>query len=442
MNNLFGTDGIRKRVGTYPLTTSGIVQIGSAIARWAINKYSVNPHIAIATDTRASRDFIKAGLKAGLLQHGVTVYDAGILPTPGMYHLVKHTQQFHAGIVISASHNQYADNGIKLIDSHQLKISTHDELLLSQLIESVCDVSSEGNFGQDVPLLHAGKLYAKHILASFDYPFLTNRKIVLDCANGATSPIAPHIFFQLGAQVVTINNKPNGTNINAHCGSVHPNELQKKVIHTHADMGFAFDGDGDRVIAVSRTGQIKDGDHLLALLQQHSHYNQLPTLVGTIMSNQGLAHHLEQQNKQFVRTNVGDKYVCEYLNNNKLLLGAEPSGHVILADYLPAADGIFTALKVAQAMYETNNWDMQTFTAFPQQLTNMLVTKKYDLATEPFNSLIKMYNNMLQAGRIIVRYSGTENMLRVMVEDMHEHTVTAVSKQLGDALIKAHEGSL
>ena len=437
--NFFGTDGIRKKVGVYPLTPVGAVHIGSAIAQWALRKYNGPISIAIATDTRASKDVIKSGLITGLLAHGIALHDAGILPTPGMYHLVKHYQQFQVGIVVSASHNGYQDNGIKIIDSSQSKISSQDEHEISLLIEQFQDVTTQEPLGHTVPLLHAKDSYAQYMLGLFDTPFLTHKKVVLDCAHGATSSIAPHVFSQLGAHVITINNSPNGTNINDKCGSVNPEQLVQAVIKAQADIGFAFDGDGDRVIAVSRSGEIKDGDHLLAILSQHADYKHQETIVGTIMSNQGLVYALEQQAKELIRTAVGDRHVTEYMSSRKLLLGAEPSGHVILADYMLAADGIFTALKVAHTLEQTTNWDMHTFAPFPAQLVNMMVDKKHNLENEPFHSLITLHNSMLEAGRIIVRYSGTENMLRVLVEDMHEELVLRVSKELSKALHDAHK---
>jgi phosphoglucosamine mutase len=434
---LFGTDGVRSAVGSAPFTLSQLSRFAVAIAQWAHKKYGTAPRIVIAQDTRSSCDWIATTMQSALLAHGAQVFAAHVAPTPLVGALLHHTTQFDCGIIISASHNPHTDNGIKLVDARSGKLSPEDEQEIEELF--ALGIQSNINYAQ-LGTLHtvsdSPEQYAKIIRPFFETDFLHGITIVLDCANGATHALAPQIFTAFGAQVITINATPNGTNINDACGALHPEQLQEAVVTHNAHVGFAFDGDGDRVIAVNKHGALKNGDDILALLSTHPHYRNEPTIVGTIMSNEGFATFLKKQNKALIRTPVGDKYVGAALKKDNLLLGGEQSGHIIMRDYLPTGDGIFTALRVCQVMATSNAWDFETFTQFPQILINVPITHKCDLAQQPFDQLIKYHEGQLEQGRLIVRYSGTELLLRVMVEDINAHHAQTIGTALACALGK------
>ncbi len=435
--NIFGTDGIRARVGSSPFTQTHVPRLGHALAQWIQNKYGNNATLLLAHDTRQSCSWIKASIKESLLRYPITVHDAQIVSTPAVCKLISKSTTFNCGIMISASHNPYYDNGIKIIDAQNGKLTTQDELIISQLFHENRPPKMYAQLGTILELSTAKDHYIESLTDYFTPGFLQGTHVVLDCAHGATSSIAAPIFSRLGAHVIEINNTPNGTNINEHCGPLHPQDLQKAVSNHQAHAGFAFDGDGDRVIAVNHYGQIKDGDDLLALLNNHPRYAQQPAIVGTIMSNQGLAVFLENNHKQLLRTSVGDKYVTEQLVQENLLLGGEQSGHIIMRDYLNSGDGIFTALRILETIIHTNNWDMTTFEKYPQILINIPITQKKDLHKPPFSSIIAEHESKLHSGRVLVRYSGTEPILRVMVEDCNKATVEQVSTGLAHDLEQA-----
>ena len=436
--NMFGTDGIRRTMGVHPFTLEALPQLGSAIARWAEQKYGNNPTILLGHDTRISCDFVKAALKIGLLRHGVTVYDAGVTTTPAACFLTKNNPIFDCGIIISASHNPHADNGIKLIDGNNIKLSLEDERMITGLFydESSPDIDYT-QLGKQEYWHKADQEYIEQVVERFKRNFLQGRTVVLDCANGATYKIAPRVFKQCGARVISLNKHPNGININDECGSQHVEGLQNAVIAHKADIGFAFDGDGDRVVAVNRHGEIKDGDDIIFLLLNHPRYADQAHIVGTVMTNEGFNTYMQQNNKSLVRTPVGDKYVAQKLEEMDLNLGGEQSGHIILRDYLKTGDGIMTALRVMEALIESNNFDMQTFEHYPQVLINIPIQVKKDLTQEPLASIIKKYESQLSKGRIVVRYSGTENYARVMVEDCDESTTKTIAHDLATELQKA-----
>lgn len=434
MNNLFGTDGIRNRVGREPLTSAALTQCGHALAAWALKKYGPNPRLLISHDTRSSAHWIMAALQAGLLLYPVTVHYADVMPTPSICKLLQ-LHQFHAGIIISASHNAAPDNGLKIIDGATGKLTAQEEQEISAYYYQPV-THSYNHFGNIHAYTQGSQDYAHDVLSHFEPRFLSHLKIVLDCANGATYKIAPYLFSQLGADVLAINNLPNGTNINDQCGTLHMRGLQDTVIKHNANIGFAFDGDGDRVLIATRHGQIKNGDDILALLSNHPRYKNESTIVGTIMSNHGLDVYLQEQNKKLVRTDVGDKYVAEYLEKNNGLLGGEQSGHIILHDYLQTGDGMVTALRLMEQILNTGDWSLETFTKFPQVLINIPIGRKKDLNNPTIAHLIAQHKAQLNAGRLVIRYSGTENVLRIMVEDREEKAAHTISNNLAHALQK------
>ncbi|HEX2977736.1 MAG TPA: hypothetical protein VHO47_01310 [Candidatus Babeliales bacterium] len=416
MNSFFGTDGIRAKVGDEPFTVETLLSIGYALGAWAIQRYGPTPTLLLAHDTRISCSLVKSVIKSGLFLHPIAVHDAQVLTSPAVLALMRKQQQFDAAIMISASHNPYHDNGIKIIDATTGKLTAADEKALSELIIAPKEFNYAA-LGTQYVMDNAIQEYQSIIKHHFDASLLAGKKIILDCAHGAASGIAPEIFSTLGAQVITLFDHPNGININKQCGALHTQALQKAVVDHQADMGFAFDGDGDRVMAVNMYGQLKNGDDILALLLSHPLYKKTKMVVGTVMTNQGFEVYLKERSIELLRTPVGDKYIAEQLAARKLLIGGEPSGHIILNDYLPTGDGIFTALRVAQAIIHSGNWEMNTFTKFPQIIINIPVKNRRDLSESPLRDIIEHTTNQLHNGRLLVRYSGTEPLLRIMIED-------------------------
>lgn len=434
-HNLFGTDGIRNVVGTSPFTLHDMPRLGHAIAFWAEQTYGKNAHILLAADTRISGEWIAHALKTGVLLSSITIHDAGIIPTPAVLSLMQKNTQFDCGIIISASHNPFGDNGIKIVDRINGKLTLVHERAISNFFHNPPACSYE-SFGSATAYQNAYEAYRNSLTSLFKPQLLSGKKIVLDCAHGATSRVAPEVFATLGAEVIALNNEPTGRNINDHCGSVYPQQLQKAVILYHADAGFAFDGDGDRLTAVGPDGALRNGDDILALLIDHPLYRNEQQVVGTIVSNQGLDLFLQKRQKKLIRVAVGDKYIVDHLQKNNLVLGGEQSGHIIMRDYLLSGDGIFTALRVMEAIIYTGNSMMNTFKRYPQILINLPISQKKDLQEPVIASIIAQHEAQLDSGRLVVRYSGTENVLRIMVEDEHETTAQAVSTQLACALEK------
>ncbi len=435
-STIFGTDGIRKRVGVAPLSPDTLPQLGYATGLWAQQKYGSAVNIIIAQDTRESCDEIKMGLARGLLAHTIMLSDAGVLPTPATYLLAKNDSTIHCAIVISASHNPYYDNGIKIIDAKTGKISAEDEALISAYYYDTNAIMRVDAIGTMRQLEHAQQTYADMLIARFPKNLLAGKKIIIDCAHGATYQIAPLIFKALGADLTVINAQPSGQNINDTCGATDPQQLQAAVLAHNADMGFAFDGDGDRVTVVSSVGEIKDGDDILAMLMTDPTYASEQVIVGTIMSNCALSNFAAQNDKHLACTNVGDKHVVRYMKKHNCILGGEPSGHIIMTDYLDSSDGIYTALRLVQALQVTYNWAMHSFTHYPQVIINMPVTEKKDLTKPEIQQIFAMHEQLLKGGRIIVRYSGTENILRIMVEDSTHDNSLSLAHSLADAFSK------
>lgn len=420
MNNIFGTAGIRAQAGQFPLDTETLLKIGKTLASFFINKYGPNANLLIACDTRASSDLIKALIKSGLLTKQLNIYDAQILPTPVVNYMVHELKNYDAGIIITASHNPYTDNGIKLVDRVTGNLSLQEELDLSNAILNLNLKSDFLANGKEFHVRSIPDIYTQKILDQFSKQINTqafkNIKIVIDCANGATSTLAPAIFTKLGFKVIAINTNPNGTNINAKCGATHPEILQKTVLKYGANFGFAFDGDGDRIIVVANNGEIKNGDEIIAFLATNPKYQDQTGIVGTIVSNLGLELWLADQNKKLIRTNVGEKNLLDAMQKYQYLIGGEPSGHIILQDFSKSSDGIFVAISILETARYNQNWQMTTFRPTPQISHNILVKNKRDLDQSPLIEVINKYQNLINTGRLIVRYSGTENLLRILLE--------------------------
>lgn len=432
-NSLFGTDGIRGVVGQDLFTPTALERIGRSIAHWAKQKVGTTSRVLIASDTRLSCPTVKEQLIKGLAHPDLTIIDTLITPTPVAYWLVANANDAQWGIVISASHNPYRYNGIKVIAPGSAKLSAHDEQEITELFYSLPEEATytTPNITQRTD---SQALYLRMLDSFFPSDFLHGTTVSLDCAHGASSDLAPAAFRHFGAQVHAYNATPNGTNINDNCGAVHPEGLQKAVITDKAHFGFAFDGDGDRVIAINGAGEVKDGDDILALLAKHPRYVTEQSVVGTIVSNQGLAAHLEEQGKTLLRAQVGDKYVNACMHENNLLVGGEPSGHIIVRDYLGTGDGLFTALRIAEGSLATDNNELKSFIKYPLVSLNIPITTKKDLNAEPLASVIKEYENKLPQGRLVIRYSGTEPLLRLVVEDRDATHAHDMAKQLGSRL--------
>ena len=434
-HSLFGTDGIRTRVGQSPLTPPELVTLGSAIGTWIQQKHS-GASILIAHDTRHSAPLVKAALKAGLLQHPLTLFDAQVLPTPALFHQVMHGP-YEYGIMITASHNPYHDNGIKIITKSTGKLAPEDERTITELYYDACTTLSYEDLGKDLADTQAQNRYLTALKALFPENFLAGITLVIDCAHGSYASLAPQFLQMFGARIITTGITPNGKNINENCGSLHPQQMQELVITTGAHAGFAFDGDGDRLVAIGRDGACKDGDELLAFLLQHPAYHNEPTVVGTILSNQGLAHHLARHGKKLERTPVGDKHVIERMKGIQSLVGGEPSGHLILRDFTDTSDGLFTLLRLCETALHTNDWNFISFTKFPHIMLNVPVAQRKDLSISPFTDIIAAQQTNLIDGRIVVRYSGTEPLLRIMVEAQNANTAHAISSLLSEQLTQA-----
>lgn len=435
--NMFGTDGIRATVGHSPFTSEELIAMGSALGIWIVQTYGKNAHVLLGHDTRISCAWVKSCLKSGLLTQPITIIDAGILPTPAIVRLTLHTDHVKCGIIISASHNPFQDNGLKIIDGTRGKISLQDEQIISTLFYNHQTIPIDHDqMGSEQCYHTSADDYMNHIKQFFCQGFLLNKKIVLDCAHGATYEVAPALFTYFGAQVICINNCPNGTNINNRCGATEVQSLKHAVLAHQADVGFAFDGDGDRVMAVTYDGTLIDGDDIVALLTDHPRYKHIPTVIGTVMSNKGLENWLVSKSYKFTRTTVGDKYIARQIekSNGTSVLGGEQSGHIILADYLPTGDGIFTALRLMEVSIMTGNRNMLTFKHMPQCLVNVPIEYKKDLTEEPYASIIRKKAELIPSGRILVRYSGTEAKLRVMVEDIDKQLANTIAQELAQTL--------
>lgn len=420
---LFGTDGIRGKWGSGILHEDSVIQIGKAIATWSFS-LSDNPRILIITDTRESCSIMKACLKVGLLSFPVTVFDGGVAPTPSAFHAFNYGE-FDCAVIISASHNPYHDNGIKILDKNNRKLTLHDEITISNLITS--SLSTNEMYGTDVVTCNIHEMYFNHIKRYFSTNFLNGLSVVLDCANGAMSSFAPNIFELFGATVIAVNNHPNGRNINAKAGTLYPEVLQRTVLQHSADIGFSFDGDGDRVIACTREGVIKDGDDILAILAS---YYKAPVVVGTILTNYGLEDMLQQQGKILLRADVGDKNVLHSMRKSNACVGGEQSGHIIIKEFDYVGDGLMVALKIAQIMMETENYLLHTFEKYPQLSINVPTLIKKDLSEQPFAGVMQEAREQIEKGRIVVRFSGTEPVLRIMVEAIDKQCAQMVGALL------------
>lgn len=425
MKTIFGTDGIRDKIHHGPLTKENLNQLGHAIGQWASSNLEKPIKILIGYDTRSSCSLILEELSHSILQYQVELFNGKTLPTPVVCKLVKE-EEFDLGIIISASHNLADYNGIKIVKKEG-KISAFAESAITQLYEHQIFTNTIPKNSLK-PYDQASQIYQIFITAWFEAAFLEGQKIVLDCAHGATYKIAPKIFEHFGAQVTVINNHPDGHNINLQCGSTCPENITNAILIHQADWGISFDGDGDRVLIVDKNGHNYDGDEILSILTQHPLFKKSP-VVGTIMSNQGLGQYLQEKNKIFFRASVGDKHVYTMMQQYHAMIGGEPSGHIIIEPFSYCGDGIFTALLCIDTLIK-EKIKTPVFTKFAQVSTQIETTNRHDLKQDPYAAIIKKYETQLNPGRLIVRYSGTEPILRIMTESDNKEIAEKIAHQL------------
>ena len=431
----FGTDGIRGKVGASNINPEFMLKLGWAVGRVLAN--GLRKKVIIGKDTRVSGYMLESALEAGLSAAGVDVRLLGPMPTPAIAYLTQ-TMRANAGIVISASHNLFEDNGIKFFNADGTKLPDELELLIeAELAKPLVTVSSN-DLGKASRVEDAAGRYIEFCKSTIpSLTRLTKLKIVVDCAHGATYHIAPNVFIELGAQVTTMGNIPDGFNINLNCGSTEPEQLQQSVRDVGADIGIALDGDGDRVILVDAKGNIVNGDQILYIIAKDRHQKGLLKggVVGTQMSNLGLEHALVAIGIPFARTKVGDRYVMEMLKEKNWKIGGETSGHVVCLDKTTTGDGIVAALQVLTIMVKqgkTLQELCEEVPLYPQRLINIATTKADRILANPrIGDLTRSAEERLQGrGRVLLRASGTEPVLRVLVEGDNFESVNQEAQQL------------
>lgn len=432
----FGTDGIRGKVGQYPVTPDFMMKLG-----WAVGKVLArdgSSKVLIGKDTRISGYMFESALEAGLSAAGVDIHLLGPMPTPGIAYLTR-TFRAQVGIVISASHNPYSDNGIKFFSMDGFKIPDEVELAIERQMQEAITTVDPAYLGKAARVSDAAGRYIEYCKSTVpSLCNLTGLKIVIDCANGATYRIAPSVFRELGAQVILLGVKPDGLNINAGCGSTQPELLKKTVLAEQADIGIAFDGDGDRVLMIDHQGHVLDGDELLFIIAKNALLrNQLNGngVVGTQMSNMGLEIGLQELGVAFKRTKVGDRYIIEELRKSSWVYGGESSGHIICLGVTTTGDGIIAALQVLYAMINQNkslHELKQGMIKFPQVLVNVALTKSQNVLEHPDiqSAVLEIQTQLSGKGRVLLRPSGTEPLIRIMVEGTDASAVSVYAQQL------------
>jgi phosphoglucosamine mutase len=437
----FGTDGIRGRVGSGNITPEFVLKLGWAVGRVLAN--GERKKVLIGKDTRVSGYLLESALQAGLSAAGVDVLLLGPMPTPAVAYLTQ-TLRATAGIVISASHNPFEDNGLKFFSAEGFKLPDSVELAIEAELEKKMEVVPSAELGKLARIDDAPGRYIEFCKATIpSMTRLAGLKLVVDCAHGATYHVAPKVFTELGAEVHAIGNHPNGFNINHQVGSTSPEALQKQVIEQGADVGVALDGDGDRVSLVDANGTLLDGDALLYIIAKDRHERGVLDggVVGTLMTNYGLEKAFADMKIPFVRTNVGDRYVLESLQHHDWKIGGESSGHVVCLDKTTTGDGIVAALQVLSMMIKQNKRLEQLcegLKLMPQVLINLKTSKAAELASHPdVVARVDALNIKLEGlGRVLLRPSGTEPVLRVMVEGLSQADVQAQAQELADAIQK------
>jgi phosphoglucosamine mutase len=425
IKKFFGTDGIRGKVGGPLMTAEFALKLGYAVGK-VLGESKPGKTIVIGKDTRVSGYLFESALEAGLVSAGINTTLFGPMPTPAVAWLTR-TLHASAGIVISASHNPYYDNGIKFFNHQGEKLSDEQELAIEALLDQPMEMVDSSQLGKANRLSDVDGRYIEYCKNAANNLMLSGYKIVLDCAHGATYQIAPRVLTELGADLVVIGNKPDGFNINQDCGSTEVAVLQEKVVETKADLGIALDGDGDRLVMVDHTGNEVNGDQLIFLVAKHLHANNRLNggVVGTLMSNQGMEKALADLGIPFERAQVGDRYVHQKLHKNNWILGGESSGHILNLDLATTGDGIISALMVLNVMMESGK-SLKVLAdempVFPQVMINIQHPEPKKLAADDaLNQAADEVDKSLgDQGRVLIRPSGTEPKLRIMVEAVEQ----------------------
>ncbi len=440
MRKYFGTDGIRGTVGQFPITPEFVLKLGWAAGKVLV-KNSQGGKVVIGKDTRISGYMFESVLEAGLTAAGVDSLLVGPMPTPAVAYLTR-TFRADAGMVISASHNPFHDNGIKFFSKDGTKLNDEIELEIEKYLDQDMDSLPSELLGKAYRIEDAAARYIEFCKASVPHDFsLKGMKIVLDCAHGAAYHIAPYVFKELGAEVISIGISPDGLNINKDVGATHTDPLAKKVLQERADLGIAFDGDADRVMMIDSQGNLVNGDQLVQLIAESMHADgQLDGgVVGTLMTNVAVEQKLKDKGISFVRANVGDRYVMEALKKNNWSIGGESSGHVISLEHNTTGDGIVAALRSLYALKvlncKLNQWASENPLA-PQCLINVRVTDaKKALESEKLqDEIVKVEKELNDSGRVLIRASGTEPLIRVMVEAAEEIVAKSKAEQIAGCI--------
>ena len=440
MKRLFGTDGIRGVANRHPMTPEMAVAIGRAVA--AYFKTDSSPRVVIGKDTRISCDMLECALAAGLCSMGANSCLCGVLPTPGVAAITAKLGAC-AGIVVSASHNPYADNGIKVFDGNGFKLSESVERVLEDRILKASQHglhSHSQGVGRCDAIMDALDYYGDFLVNAVPDMSLDGFRIVLDCSHGATFQAAPDVFSRLGAEIFVLSDKPDGVNINAGCGSQHPEALRKAVLKQHAHAGFAFDGDGDRLIAVDETGRVLTGDQAMAVCAIHMKQAGRLTgnrVVATVMSNMGLKLAMKKQGIHLSLAQVGDRHVMAMMKSEGAVLGGENSGHTLFLDRHTTGDGILSALQLLEAMRSASRPLSELagiMSVFPQVLINIPVCEKPDIETVAgIRNAVEQVDALLgNEGRVLIRYSGTQPLCRVMVEGPSQKETRTFAEQIAE----------
>jgi len=438
----FGTDGIRGEIGKAPMTPDFVLKLGWAAGKVLAAKGS--SLVVIGKDTRISGYMLESALEAGLVAAGVNIRLLGPMPTPAVAYLTR-TFRASAGIVISASHNPFQDNGVKFFSGDGTKLTDEMELSIEDYLDRELETVSSEKLGKVERVDDAAGRYIEFCKRAIPAEVsLEGLRIVVDCANGATYHVSPHVFSELGADVVTIAASPDGININENCGATSLGLLQRSVKEYRADLGIALDGDGDRLMMVDHKGEVVDGDEILGIIAAHKQKEDSlgDHVVGTLMSNLGLEKAIEGMGLNFHRADVGDRYVMEILRQTGGFLGGESSGHIIVRDRISTGDGTIAALQILHAVIESGKtlYELkQVMTKYPQTLINVRIKEKIDLgANVAIQKAVKdAETQMGTRGRVLLRASGTEPLIRVMVEAEDESETKQLAEMIAAAVEKA-----
>lgn len=444
----FGTDGVRGRVGEAPITPDFVMRLGYAAGKVLAEadrrlRDGQKPTVLVGKDTRISGYMLESALEAGFAASGVDTVLIGPMPTPGIAYLTR-ALRLQAGVVISASHNPFEDNGIKFFGAGGSKLGDKVERQIEALLDEPMGCVASAALGKARRMEDAAARYIEFCKSTYPSDSdLRGLKLVVDCANGATYHVAPHVFHELGADVVTIGTQPDGLNINAGVGATDVAALQKAVVDNQADYGIALDGDGDRLIMVDKDGAAFDGDRLIYIIARHrqKHGKLLGGVVGTLMTNLGVEHALERQRIPFARAAVGDRYVLEMLNEHGWQIGGESSGHILCLDRHTTGDGIVSALQVLDALRSTRGWTSlhdaaKEVSLYPQVLINVRIPKGFDYRESlPVQAaLVEAECDLKDSGRIVLRPSGTEPVIRVMLEGKNHDKIQSWAKHIASVV--------